>query len=180
VIRGTLVTALLLVALSASRADAILVTPGNDLQVDFTLPQQPPFSLPAVLLDQTVEFSLDNPLDIGEAYQVQTFDHFGTLLQTSSYTDTLLPNVIGCACTGGPLDPFLTTPSGFLLISALAGSFDVTDVFIVARDGTPSDSADGDNVDAITHLRNVPEPATLELLGLGLAGIGFTRRKHAA
>ena len=167
-----LCAALILLALWSINTNAALVTPGNDLRVDFTLPQQPPFSLPAVFMDQTGEFGRDNLLDVGETYQVQTFDIFGTLPQSDSYTSTSLANIIGCACTGGPLDSFFTVPTGFLLISALPGSsFDVTDVFIVARDGTPSTGVDGDNVDAITQLRYVPEPGILALLAIGLLAL---------
>jgi hypothetical protein len=111
----------LLLVLWSINAGAALVTPGNDLRVDFTIPQTPPFSLPAVLMDQTVEFGRDNPLGLGETYQVQTFDIFGTLLQSDSYTNSSFAIMIGCACTGGTLVALLTIPSGFLLISALPG-----------------------------------------------------------
>ena len=110
-------------------------------------------------------------LNIGEGYEIATFDANDVLLSIESYMNVNDGNVIGCACTGGLLDTFLTTAAGHLTLASLAGSFDVRAVELVAYDATMHSAY------ATGTLSQVAEPATFALLGLGLAGIAASRRR---
>ena len=85
-------------------------------------------------------------------------------------------NIIGCACTGGLLDRLLVNENFHLIITALSGSFEVTRVVVVAYD---DDNGYGNSTTAtgVISSFSIPEPGTLALFGLGLAGIGAMRRK---
>jgi hypothetical protein len=163
--------------LYAASAHAIPVALDLPIRVDFRFNNAGSFNLPVVLLDHTIEFGPHagpEALNIGEAYQVSTYDSRGRLLGTSSYFNEMFGSIIGCACTGGLLDAPLTTRRGHLIISSLSGSFNVTDVFLVGYDSTGRTSADG----RITRIkRSVPEPGTLGLLITSFLSFAFARRR---
>lgn len=156
-------------------AYAILVTPGSPIRVDFAFPIADPFALPAKIVDHTVEFGPGGgvaALNIGEGYEIATFDANDVLLSIESYINVADGNIIGCACTGGVLDTLLTTSGGHLVLGSLAGSFNVRNVYLVAYDATM------DSVHATGTLSQAPEPATFALLGLGLLGIAASRQSR--
>jgi hypothetical protein len=155
-------------------AYALVVTPGNPIRVDFVFPIADQFALPARIVDHFVGFVRggDAPLNIGEGYEIATFDANDVLLSIESYMNVDDGNVIGCACTGGLLDTFLTTATGHLTLASLAGSFDVRVVELVAYDATYN------SAHAIGALSQVPEPTTVALLSLGLVGIAASRRRR--
>jgi len=62
--------------------------------------------------------------------------------------------------------------------SALSGYFTAPGIFAGIVEGNAPTSFFGGALLTITDTRTVPEPATLALLGIGLAGVGFSRRKH--
>jgi hypothetical protein len=136
---------LLLVCSFTYEAQAATVTATSPIRIDFTLPVAPPFTLPASILSQTVLFGRDNPLGPGEGYEVLAFDALGNFLGSGSFTNAGNSFIIGCACTDEHLNPYLTTASGHLILRALSGSFNVTDVVIQACDD-PSQNACGDSV----------------------------------
>jgi hypothetical protein len=74
---------------------------------------------------------------------------------------------------------FIFGGESFLFVpSASSGYFTAPGIFAGNVSGNAPNAFIGSALLTITDTRTVPEPVTLALLGIGLAGVGFSRRKH--
>jgi hypothetical protein len=166
---GLIGTLLFLLGLS-DVSHATVVTFTHPIRIDFTLPLDPPFTLPARILSELVTFDRTTDLlNPGEGFQVAAFDAFGNFLGAASFTNLSMRNIISVNGTDANLNPLLTTANGHLILTALSGSFDVTEVLVIAVN-----FVNGQEDIAVGRISAVPEPATLTLVGLSLAGLAGT------
>lgn len=104
------------------------------------------------------DFTIDTTTWVSTAL-FEAFDMLGNTLVSTAITSMY----------GGYTDPGSYQTISFSTANGLSG-FSITGGWIEGNTSI-------DNVVVTTGVQNVPEPAILALLGLGLAGIGFSRKR---
>lgn len=171
---GKLAVAMLVtVFIGFSSAHALVIGAGQSATIDFD------FSGSQAAIDASSQ-----PLTLSFEMITSVTDQFEDSAGQFSfqYLDIgAVPSVVlGYDATGGvtSLGTFslsITTTDlvGSLQITSLTESIDLVQLIFSAQDFV------GTEIISTTNL-HIPEPGTLAILGLGLAGLGFTTRKRAA
>ena len=155
---------------------AVLQWDDPNIQTTFTNPVQTSYNSPSVLLDETLGTPGTPPTISDIAFlTITTLPGFGTqfTVNFNSDAETALgspcPGITGCTDLGLETGSFqdistaLLTPVSNCIICSLPNGLPAGALTAQVRSGLEN---------------SAPEPATLALLGVGLAGLGFARRRN--
>jgi len=162
--------------MACSSAEAVTVNQSTSARVDATLPAA---NLPYFAVSVFVGISAADPLSSpGDIFHVSVFDQNNVLLGDA--TGSI--NFSGVGGFGPSLSSNLTTPSFYVIFSALSGSYEILQA--IEAGGFYDSTSVYDRAPTLSAIAATPLPAALPLFATGLGALGLLgwrrKRKNAA